>query len=58
MAGTVDARLAKLGIELPAASAPAANYVPYTISGNLVFISGQITMWNGELKYIGRVGSD
>lgn len=58
MAGTVDARLAEIGIELPAASAPAANYVPYTISGNLVFISGQITMWNGELKYIGRVGSD
>ena len=58
MTGTVDSRLADLGIELPDAAAPAANYVPYTVSGNLVFISGQITMLNGELQFLGRVGED
>jgi len=58
MAGKVDARLTELGIELPAAAAPAANYVPYTVTGNLVFVAGQITLLDGELKYLGRVGDD
>ena len=58
MSGTIDARLAELGIELPTAAAPAANYVPYVVSGNLVFVSGQITMLNGELQYVGRLGED
>jgi enamine deaminase RidA (YjgF/YER057c/UK114 family) len=58
MAGKIDARLKELGIELPDAAAPAANYVPYVISGNLVFVSGQITMWNGELKFLGKVGQE
>ncbi len=56
MAGTIDARLKELGIELPKAAAPAANYVPYTISGKLVFIAGQVTIWNGELRFLGRLG--
>ena len=42
MTGTIDSRLAELGIELPEASAPAANYVPYVVSGNSVYISGQV----------------
>jgi enamine deaminase RidA (YjgF/YER057c/UK114 family) len=58
MAGTIDKRLEELGIELPEAAAPAANYVPWAITGNLAFIAGQITFWNGELKYLGKVGSD
>ncbi len=58
MAGRVEARLAELGIELPQAAAPAANYVPYVISGNLIFVAGQITLWNGQLKYVGKVGQD
>jgi len=58
MAGTIDARLAELGIELPQAAAPAANYVPYAISGNLVFVAGQITLLNGELQYLGKLGQD
>lgn len=58
MSATIDARLAELGITLPAAAAPAANYVPYVITGNLVVISGQITMESGELKYLGTVGDD
>ncbi len=58
MAGKIDARLAELGLELPEAASPAANYVPYVVSGNLIFLSGQITMWNGELKYVGTIGGD
>jgi enamine deaminase RidA (YjgF/YER057c/UK114 family) len=44
MAGRIDARLRELGITLPEAVAPQANYVPYTITGNLVFIAGQIAV--------------
>jgi len=56
MVNTIDARLSELGIELPNPAAPAANYVPFVKSGNLVFISGQITSWNGELHHVGRLG--
>ncbi|NQV82742.1 MAG: RidA family protein [Rhodospirillales bacterium] len=58
MAGQIHTRLAELGIELPAPSAPAANYVPYVVSGNQVFVSGQVTVWNGELRFIGTVGAE
>lgn len=58
MAGKIDAHLADLGISLPTATAPVANYVPYVISGKLVHISGQITMENGELKFVGKLGAD
>jgi len=58
MAGKIDAHLADLGITLPTATAPVANYVPYVISGKLVHISGQITMENGELKFVGKLGAD
>ncbi len=43
MTGTIEARLAELGITLPEAPNPVANYVPHAISGNLLFISGQIS---------------
>jgi len=58
MAGTAESRIAELGIELPNPSAPAANYVPYVVTGNLVFVSGQVTVFNGEKRFIGRVGED
>jgi enamine deaminase RidA (YjgF/YER057c/UK114 family) len=57
MAGTIDARLAELGITLPEAAAPAANYVPYVQSGKLVFISGQLPFSGGELVNPGTVGA-
>lgn len=56
MVGIVAARLSELAIELPAAAAPAANYVPYVVTGSLVFVSGQITLSNGQLLYRGRLG--
>ena len=58
MAGTVDKRLAEKGIELPQAAAPVANYVPVAIAGNLAFVSGQVTVWNGEFRFRGKLGKD
>ena len=58
MTGLIEARLAEKNIRLPEAAAPAANYVPWVVAGNLVFISGQITMEGGEITYQGRVGED
>ena len=57
MAGKIEARLAERGIELPQPGAPLANYVPYTIGGNLVVVSGQLCQWNGELRFKGKLGA-
>jgi enamine deaminase RidA (YjgF/YER057c/UK114 family) len=57
MAGKIDERLAELGITLPEASVPQANYVPYTVSGNLVFISGQVAVQDGEVMK-GKLGDN
>src|SRR6185295_6431683 len=58
MAGRIDASLKDKGIELPNASAPAANYVPFVRVGNLVYVSGQVSEWNGERKFIGKLGRE
>ena len=57
MSGKFETRLAKLGVTLPEAPAPAANYVPYVISGNLVFVSGQVSMADGAF-ITGKLGDD
>ena len=58
MTGRVEARLKELDITLPKAVAPVANYVPFVITGNLVFISGQVTLGPNGLEYVGQVGKD
>ncbi len=55
---SIDDRLATLGIELPAAARPVANFVPCVQTGRLLYVSGQITAWNGTLRHIGRVGAE
>ena len=57
MSGRIEARLKQLGIELPQPSAPVANYMPFAVSGNLVFIAGQVSQWNGEFRHIGKLGA-
>lgn len=56
MAGEAEKKLAKMGIELPSPPAPAANYVPYTIAGKILTISGQITMGPDGIEYVGKLG--
>jgi enamine deaminase RidA (YjgF/YER057c/UK114 family) len=60
MTARVDARLAELGITLDAPPAPAANYVPYVLSGDMVFVSGQVPMTSAGLSTLikGRLGAD
>jgi enamine deaminase RidA (YjgF/YER057c/UK114 family) len=57
MSNAIESRLSALGLTLPNAPAPAANYVPYVISGNLVFVSGQVSM-NADGFITGRLGAD
>jgi len=54
----IDDRLKELDIVLPTPPAPVASYVPYVVSGNLVYISGQITVAADGLKYVGTVGKE
>jgi len=58
MAGRIEKRLAELKIELPQASAPVANYVPAVRSGDLLFVAGQVCQWNGERRFIGKLGAE
>ena len=53
MAGKIEARLVELKIELPAASVPVANYMPFSVIGHQVHTAGQVSRWNGEFKYVG-----
>lgn len=58
MTETIAARLARLGIELPEAAAPAANYVPYALAGTLLLTSGQLPFVGGKLVHSGLLGRD
>lgn len=57
MPGQIEARIAELGITLPQAAAPAANYVPFVRTGNQLFISGQIPMGPDGLQFQGKLGA-
>ena len=54
---SIDARLKELGITLPDAPKPVANYVPAVRSGNMVFVSGQVSAAGGE-SVKGKLGED
>lgn len=53
---SVESRLAEIGLTLPEIATPVAAYVPAVRSGNLIFLSGQLPMVNGELPQTGKVG--
>jgi len=54
----IDDRLRELEIALPQPSAPGANYVPAVRSGNLLFLTGQLSQWNGERRFVGKLGRE
>ena len=58
MSGEIEARLEKLGLTLPPAPSPVANYVPHIIAGELLFISGQVSKAADGSVVKGRLGSD
>jgi len=58
MADTIQNRLAALGVTLPAAAAPAANYVPFAPSGKLILTSGQLPLSGGKLVATGLLGRE
>jgi enamine deaminase RidA (YjgF/YER057c/UK114 family) len=58
MTGNIASRLAELNIELPKPAAPVASYVPYVVTGNQVFISGQVPLTAEGLKFQGKLGAE
>ena len=56
MASQIEERLAAMGLALPEAAAPAANYVPFTVRGRQVYVSGQLPMRDGQVAHTGRLG--
>ncbi|CAN7568201.1 RidA family protein [Rhizobium sp. LjRoot98] len=58
MSAEIEARIKELGITLPQAAAPAANYVPFVISGSHLYISGQLPMENDKVAITGHLGDD
>lgn len=58
MSGTIDRLLAEKRIELPNAAVPVANYTPVVVADGTAYVSGQVCSWNGEFKFVGRVGRD
>ena len=56
MSSAIEDRLDALGISLPAATAPAANYLPFTCHGDLIFISGQLCFGPEGLTHKGKLG--
>jgi len=58
MISKVEQRLQKTGVTIPDAPSPAANYLPFTRTGNLVFVSGQVPFIDGKLEITGTVGKN
>jgi enamine deaminase RidA (YjgF/YER057c/UK114 family) len=58
MAGLIETRIREQGLELPTPSTPGADYVPFVRTGELVFLTGQLSQWNGERRFVGKIGRE
>lgn len=58
MAGNITEKLEEMGLSLPSAPAPAANYVPFVTVGSLLFVSGQISIDADGALITGKLGDD
>ncbi|NNE80034.1 MAG: RidA family protein [Silicimonas sp.] len=58
MSAEITAKLREMGLELPEARAPAANYLPYVVSGSMVYVSGQISAAADGSLITGKLGAD
>lgn len=56
MSSAIEKRLTELGLSLPTAAAPAANYVPWTLFGGTLYVAGQLPFEDGRLEIKGQVG--
>ncbi len=56
--GMIDDRLAELGVTLPEAAAPVANYAGWVHAEDLIYTAGQLPMLDGKPQYAGRLGAD
>jgi enamine deaminase RidA (YjgF/YER057c/UK114 family) len=55
---STDRRLSELGIELPDVPTPIANFAPFRRHGELIYLAGQVCEWNGNMRFVGKVGAD
>ena len=54
---SIENKLTTLQLQLPIVATPLANYVPFAISGSLLFVSGQLPYENGTVKVVGQIGT-
>lgn len=59
MRGRIEKKLTELNIQLPRAQKPnIAKILPYSFAGDLLFVSGQLPQWEGDVRYVGKLGVD
>ena len=54
----IEAKLTELGLQLPHPPAAAGSYVPYIRTGNLLYLAGTVSIYNGKMTHIGQVGQE
>ena len=54
----IEAKLTELGLQLPQPPAAAGSYVPYIRTGNLLYLAGTVSIYNGKMTHIGQVGQE
>jgi enamine deaminase RidA (YjgF/YER057c/UK114 family) len=55
---SIETRLEERGLQLPEAALPVAAYVPWTIAGRILYVSGQVPLLGGKPQFLGKIGRD